>query len=246
MSDEADQPSGGVELSLVVPAFNEAAHLSANIRAIHAYLTNLVSSFELIIADDGSTDETPAIARRLAVAMPGLALFRLERNAGKGAVLREAMRRTHGRIIGFLDADLEIPVHYIADLLAAVRDGADIAVGSKFIAGSGTQRVFWRNLAHHGYHRLETLLLGRALADDQCGIKLFAATALRPLLDLSRENGWAWDPEMMTLAMMHGFRIREIPITAHANRPSRVRPMHAMLTTLRGLFRLRRRGIFVR
>lgn len=236
------------EITLIVPCLNEAPILKANLLEMHSFLRGLNTSFELIVADDGSTDATGIILADLATRLPELVSMRNPVNLGKGGAVRAAMKRASGRLVGFLDADLEIPVRYLPELLAAVRAGSDIAVGSKFAAGGSTtaQRHFARTFAHKVYQLLEQVFLGGALSDDQCGIKVFRREALEQILPESIENGWTWDTEMMTLAMKAGMTIREFPVETCAVRPSRVRIVRDIIRTIRGLLRLRGRGIRIK
>ncbi|PIU48070.1 MAG: hypothetical protein COS94_04070 [Candidatus Hydrogenedentes bacterium CG07_land_8_20_14_0_80_42_17] len=232
-----------LRFSLIVPCYNEAEHLHKNVETILTTLKKLNETWELILADDGSHDDTFAVAKVIADTNSNISVFHHEPNQGKGAVLRSAMQTAHGEWIGFIDADLEIPAHYLHQVIDAMRSGSDIAVGSKFLSGSSTQRSLARNIAHYGYRILTWFLLGGGLADDQCGLKCYKRSVLMNILPYSQENSWGWDTEMITFALKNNLRIVEIPVKTFACRTSRVAPFQAAWQTFKVLLRLRRRGL---
>jgi glycosyltransferase involved in cell wall biosynthesis len=155
----------------------------------------------------------------------GLGLDRLrlvrEDRPGKGRVLTAAFRASRGRIVGFLDADMEIPVRTFLPLLKAVRGGAHVAIAVK---DSAAPRPWARRLLSSTYNRAVGLLLGSQLTDHQAGCKLFQGPALRALLSEGKDPspGWLWDTEVLVRLQRRGARIHSVPFSPEATRPSRL------------------------
>ncbi|MDT8342015.1 MAG: glycosyltransferase family 2 protein, partial [Longimicrobiales bacterium] len=164
-------------LSLVIPARNEAAILEDTLRVVLPALRELEPRSEVIVGDSGSTDGTGDRVRELG--LPGVRVVRADL-PGKGRILSRALAEARGGIVGFLDADLEIPVGTLAPLLARVRQGADAAVAAK-TPETDRERPRLRRFVSRTYNAVVGLLFGSRLPDHQAGCKLFRADALAPV-----------------------------------------------------------------
>lgn len=207
------------ELSVVLPARNEAEIIASTVRTVAAFLAEVEPSYEIIVGDSASSDGTADRVRAL-----GLDRVRVvrEERPGKGRVLTAAFRSARGRIVGFLDADLEIPVQTLVPLLDGLRQGPHAAIAVK---DPGAARPLGRRLLTGGYNALVALLLGSRLADHQAGCKLFDGPALRALLAEGPEPspGWLWDTEILLRLQRRGAWIHSVPSVPEATRPSRFR-----------------------
>lgn len=210
-------PSAGPELSIVIPAWNEALRLPRSLQIIGEYLRRKGISAEIIVVNDGSTDATAALARQAARELPVRVLDNPV-NRGKGYSVRRGMLAARGRTWLFTDADLSAPIEEVEKLLSALRAGADVVIGSrsrKELILSHQSR--WRELAGRTFNRLVFLILGLRFEDTQCGFKLFRREAGAWIFARQRVTGWGFDPELLFLARLRGFNVAEIPVAwSHA------------------------------
>ena len=235
------------DLSLVIPIYDEAELIERNIRIVTDYLDARGGSYEVILSDDGSTDGTKDILRR--VVDEGRRPIRMvenEVNRGKGSVLTLGLGAANGEIVGFLDADLEIDVRFVGDLLDALDDEVDICVGSRALNESAAERSMLRHLAHHGYNTVVRMFLGTTIKDNSSGIKFFRRAVRDAVVPNVSEIGWGWDVEFLVRSQMEDFRVREVPIETVEQRLSKVRVFRTALQTLGMILRLYRQGVRVR
>lgn len=201
-------------LTIVLPAYNEGRRLEATLARCAGFLRELVTDGEVIVADDGSTDDTRRVvgeaARELASAHLEIRYLPLP-HRGKGAAVRAGMLAARGDPVAFLDADLSIPVDVTGDLVAALRDGADVAVASRYVVGATVRRPVLRRLMSRVYRRLVRLLVPTGLEDTQCGGKAYTAEAARALFSRQTLDGFAFDAEVLHIARRRGYRVREVP-----------------------------------
>ncbi len=222
-------------LSLVIPAYNEAARIGASLREAIAWLNAQSFAAELIVVDDGSQDATADIAARTLQGIAAGSLIRAP-HAGKAAAVRAGMLAAAGDQIAFCDADLATPLSYLSDLRSALAGGCDIAIGSR--EGAGARRIgepAYRHVMGRVFNGLVRLALIPGLQDTQCGFKLFRANAARDLLRRSRlyrtterpltgPRVTAFDVELLTIARFHRYRVCAVPVTWNYGAGSKVRP----------------------
>lgn len=203
-----------MELSLIIPAFNEAQRIGPTLRGAHRFLAARPGSFEIIVVDDASTDDTVALVTALAGEMPGLRVLCSPANQGKGHAVRLGMRAAIGSVRLFADADGSTPIEELAPLLQALATGADIAIGSRYLAGSRVTRPqpwhrrVWSRLVNQVVQRM--LLPG--VVDTHCGFKAFTAAAAARTFAACTVDGWSFDLEVLARARAYGFRIQEVPV----------------------------------
>lgn len=230
---------GTLRLSVVVPAYNEGRLISETLDSLAAELAGTLdpTSFEIVVVDDGSTDDT--IERATAA---GARVVALERNQGKGGAVRAGVLAAAGRAVVFTDADLAYAPSLILDVLAKVEDGWDVVVGSRRHDDTNTL-VRARRLRELGGRVINLLtqvvLLGN-FHDTQCGLKGFRSDVGQAVFERTRINGFAFDVEIFLIAEQDRLSLVEIPV-AVTNRPgSSVSIVGDTLELLRDLFRIRR------
>lgn len=199
-----------MNLSVIIPAFNEAKSLPGTIGDIRRYLSArpAIGAWEIVVVDDGSTDGTVAAA-----AGEGVTLLRLARNSGKGAALVAGARIASGQRVLLMDADSSTPILELDSLLQVAGD-ADIAFGSRAASGATitAHQPRYRELAGKLGNRLIQLLVLPGVADSQCGFKLVGPAAL-PILRAVRTQRWGFDVELLAMARAQNLRLREVPVT---------------------------------
>jgi len=217
-------PRGEIQLSIVIPAFNEQARLPRTVlEAIHWCTTQQID-FELIIADDGSTDETLALARLFEesdVRIRALACPHM----GKGAAVRMGVLNAKGRVVLFMDADGATPLDEIPKLLAAIESGHDVAIGSRVVQRPGEVEVktsLHRRLIGRTFAFFVNLFAFGGIADTQCGFKMFRREAAAAIFPQQKIAGFAFDVEILYLANRLRLSIAEIPVNWVAQPGSKV------------------------
>ena len=204
-----------IALSLVLPAYNEAARLPPYLASIRRHLERRYpGGYEVIVVDDGSTDGLGRVLEQTAAGWPQLRWIRHAQNQGKGAAVRTGMLAARGQLVLFADADGATPIAEESGLAAAIRAGADLAVGSRLVAAAGARRSrnWLRGLAGRMFALLARRLLRLPVRDTQCGFKMFRGDVARHLFSVLRERGFLFDLEVLGLARRLGYRTVEVPI----------------------------------
>ncbi len=199
------------DFSIVLPAHNEAPRLANAVSAVKRALGKSYD-YELVIAEDGSTDGTYAVAKKIAAQTRNVRVLHSEKKLGRGLALKRAFSSARGKFVAYMDVDLATDVKHARELLDRVEAGADVATGSRYLRQSRTNRSSKRLFFSSGYNTLVRLLLGSKLRDHQCGFKAFKKTVALHLCREARSNKWFWDTEVLVLAQKRGFRVEEFPI----------------------------------
>jgi dolichyl-phosphate beta-glucosyltransferase len=226
-------------ISIVIPAFNESARLGPTLDRVLEFICEQSWDVEVIVVDDGSRDGTAELVREYARRSPIVRLVQNEGNRGKGYSVRNGVLHAQGAIVLFTDADLSSPIEEAPKLIAALEEGADVAIGSRWVRTDlQTQRQsVARQVMGRTFNLLLRALLSLDFKDTQCGFKAFRRTAAITLFSLQRTEGWGFDPEILFLANRLGFRVAEIPVVWAHDEGSRIRPvvdgMMMMLEMLR-------------
>jgi dolichyl-phosphate beta-glucosyltransferase len=239
-----------IELSVIVPAYNEELRLLPTLERLHAHLSAQAASYEILVVDDGSTDGTCALVENARATIPHLQLVRQWPNRGKGAAVRRGMLAARGRVRVMTDADGSMPPEQLPRLLAPIASGAaEISIGSRYVAGAQTDveqplyRVLWSRLCNKVIRRW----LVPRVRDTQCGFKAFTARAADSLFGSATIDGWAFDLEILALARRRGFAIEEIGVQWRDDGRSRVNPLVDMWKVIREAVTIRcnlRRGLY--
>ena len=223
-----------MELSVVVPCFNEAARLPLSLEQAEAYLGLQGPAFELLLVDDGSSDRTPELIREAASKNKHVHAVLLPANRGKGRAVAEGVARSRGGLVLISDADFSAPIQEMPKLEAAIAAGADVAIGSRAKRGAReVDQPLHRRLMGKSFNLLVQGLLLPGIWDTQCGFKLFRGDVARELFGRLRTNGFAYDVEILVLARRSGYRISEVPvrwINSSTTRVQTVRHSREMLS----------------
>ena len=204
--------SQAVDLTVVIPAFNEAERLPRSLPLLLSALAALDARVEIVLVDDGSRDQTANVAAEYLSRWRDVKLMRLPWNCGKGAAVRAGVSVASGAAIVFIDADLAADIEELPRLLALL-DTADIAIGSRTKAGAHVEgRTTARRLGGTVYQSLVRRLTSATVTDTQCGFKAFQTPVAKLLFSMTTATGFGFDVEILTLAGVLGFRIAECPI----------------------------------
>jgi len=207
--------SDPLDISLVIPAYNEATRLPATLKIIRDYFEKQTWSAEVIVVNDGSTDQTVGVVEELLPQWASLRLVDNRGNYGKGYSVRNGALQAKGKIVLFSDADLSAPVTEVPKLVTPIlRDECDITFGSRGIDRSliGVHQSRFREISGMIFNRLVRITIGLPYKDTQCGFKAFRREASLPVFERQTIMGFGFDPEVLYIGRKRGLRIREIPI----------------------------------
>jgi len=201
-----------LDLSVLLPMYNEAKQIENCVRKVEKVVKSFSSSYEIIIAEDGSTDGTDVIARCLAESNPRLKHLHSSVRLGKGGAIKGALHVARGDIIVFLDADLATNPKHLQQVVTAVKKTRGMAIGSRFVRGSEVRRPVSRTLYSFAYNLLVRMLFFDGVHDHQCGFKALSNEIAKALMDKIESNGLLIDTEMIVRAKRSGFPITEIGV----------------------------------
>ncbi len=231
-------------LSLIIPAYNEEQRLPRTLTKIQAFLKDQPYGSEVLVVDNGSSDRTAAVAGEFSSVVR---LLR-EPERGKGRAVRRGMMEASGEFRFICDADLSMPIEEVNRFLPPQLDEYDIAIASREIAGAVRHNEpAYRHWIGRIFNLLVRTMAVPGFQDTQCGFKCFTAEAAEALFPLQRIDGWAFDVELLYIALRLGYRVKEVPIHWYYFPESRVRMVRDSWLMLSDLFRIRsnwRRGLY--
>jgi glycosyltransferase involved in cell wall biosynthesis len=226
-------------LDVVVPVHNEEIDLEPCIRRLHGYLAaDFPYRFRITIADNASTDGTPAVAHRLAGTFAEVSMVRLEKK-GRGRALKHVWTHSDAAVLAYMDVDLSTDLGALLPLVAPLLSGhSDLAIGSRLARGARVVRGLKREIISRAYNVIVRVTLHARFTDAQCGFKAVRADVAHRLLPMVRDTSWFFDTEMLVLAERAGLRIHEVPVDWVDDPDSRVAIVPTALDDLRGIARL--------
>lgn len=209
-SGQSEQP----RYSIIVPAYNEKARIGKTLEQILAHLRQQAWNAEVVIVDDGSRDDTFQIASQFASDNPQVRVIQNPGNQGKGYSVRNGMLNARGEILLFTDADLSSPIAEVSKLFAALDQGADVAIGSRWLDPSlqFQRQPLKRRIMSRSFNIFLRVLLAFPYRDTQCGFKAFTRRAAHMIFPLQRITRWGFDPEILYLAHSLGLKVAEVPV----------------------------------
>jgi glycosyltransferase involved in cell wall biosynthesis len=231
-------------IEIVIPVLNEEKALSGSINCLHSFLSNNIhGSWRIVIADNGSNDATPRVSNGLVEKYPEVSYTRIEKR-GRGRALRKAWLESHADIVIYMDVDLSTDLSAIPEMIHAIEDGYDLAIGSRLTKGAQViGRSFKRELISRIYNLIIKSMFFTKFSDAQCGFKAMTNNVAKLLLHHIVDTGWFFDTELLILAEKRGFRIKDIPVRWTDDPDTRVNVARTAVADLRGLLRLRIKGL---
>ena len=251
----ASPPEAPLQLSIVIPAYDEEARLGGTLRAIDAWAASRNGWVEVVVVDDGSSDATLQVARTWAQADVRVAhlvpVVLDEPHRGKGAAVARGMLAARGAVRLFMDADLAVPLAFVERIVEEVRRGADVVIGSRELAQSQRYDEPWRRHAlGRGFNWLVGRLAVSGFRDTQCGFKGFSADAAEDVFTRVRlypaggrtikgERVTAFDVELLAISRRRGWQVIEVPIEWRHVPVSKVRPLADAVLMLLDVLKVR-------
>lgn len=235
-------PQNDIALSIVVPAYNEADRILPTLARLIEWLDEDGRSAEILVVDDGSSDDTCGVVRSRAASDSRLRLLENGVNRGKGYSVAHGVREAQGAWVLFSDADLSTPVEELLKLESG-RGDAPISIGSRALPDSDLKKrqPFYREMMGRSFNLLVQTLVFPGIQDTQCGFKLFRADVARDLFERRTIDGFAFDVEVLFLARKHGHTVIEIPVVWINDEASRVDPIRHSLKMFADIMKIRGR-----
>jgi dolichyl-phosphate beta-glucosyltransferase len=227
--------------SFVIPAYNESVRIRPTLHALLRHVQEQHWDAEILVVNDGSTDDTAQVVREFGKEHPQVLLVENPGNHGKGYSVRNGMLHAHGDICLFTDADLSSPITEAQKLFDAINQGADIAIGSRWLRTElQTERQpLYRQAFGRIFNLAQRIILGLNFADTQCGFKAFRKDAAQSIFPLQKIERWGFDPEILFLARRAGMRIEEVPVLWAHSEGTRLNPLRDGLRMFVELLRIR-------
>ncbi len=215
--------NGAVQVSVVLPAFNEVDYLQQAVEKTIQTLNLFTKSYEVIIAEDGSTDGTAERAEELLQQNPNVRHIHREKRLGRGTALNNAFKQSNGEVLVYMDLDLATDLKYLKPLVEAITvEGYDFSTGSRMLRESKAERTFSRSLSSKTYNFLVRHMLGSKLRDHQCGFKGFKSKPLMQIIDKVQATHWFWDTELLVRAQITGYKVKEIGVEWKSGKATKV------------------------
>jgi len=213
--DESPAAEDDVNISVVLPAYNEESTLESTVQRTISTLETFCepTSIEIVIAEDGCTDNTPEIADQLAASDRRIRHMHSDTRLGRGGALEQAFNFANGSVLAYFDTDLATDIRHLEELITRIQTGeADIATGSRWLPENIADRPAKRGIPSRVYNTLVRLFLRSDLRDHQCGFKAFSREAFESLQPIVEDSHWFWDTEMLVRAQRADLTVVEFPV----------------------------------
>jgi glycosyltransferase involved in cell wall biosynthesis len=229
------------QYSIIIPAYNEGERIATTLERVLRYAGEQRWNAEIIIVDDGSHDTTTDIVRQQMQQNPAVKLLQNPGNRGKGYSVRNGMLNAIGNVLLFSDADLSSPIEEANKLFDAITNGANIAIGSRWLRTELQTRrqPGHRQLFGRIFNLLLRIVLGLNYKDTQCGFKAFSRKSAEVLFPLQQIERWGFDPELLFLARRFGFKVEEVPVLWAHREGTRINPLRDGIRMFGEMLRIR-------
>ncbi len=208
-------------ISVIIPAYNEEKRITKTVLAIEKCLLETTENFEILVVNDGSTDETKKVVSKLENSH--IRLLSYQHNKGKGGAVKHGIKYAAGNYIVFTDADLPYPPENIQKACQLLKEDCDVVLGSRFQTENGKRYPWYRTIVSKGFGLLTSLTLNLKEKDTQCGFKAFRYSAAQTIFDKVTLCGWGFDVEIIFVAQKHGLKIKRLPVELfHENNISKI------------------------
>ncbi|HXX80744.1 MAG TPA: dolichyl-phosphate beta-glucosyltransferase, partial [Thermodesulfovibrionales bacterium] len=201
-------------ISVIIPAYNESMRILPSLGRLDEYLSEHFRGFELIVVNDGSSDNTQDVVERAKKEIPSIQYLGYRENRGKGYAIRQGVALSTGDLVLVSDADLSTPVEEVEKLLVPYDDGYHVVIGSRGLEASNIviRQPWWRELMGKIFNRIVRILLLEGFKDTQCGFKLFNGSIGRELFKETTIDRFAYDVEILYRAVRAGCKVKEVPV----------------------------------
>jgi len=230
-----------LDLSIIIPAYNEEKRILKSLETIEEYLSSKNLSYEIIVVDDGSSDNTLLLVKDFSKSNNRTSCITYKNNMGKGFAVREGVKKSEGNLVLFSDADLSTPIKEMEKLIDAIKSGFDISIGSRALSNSEiiVSQPFYRKIMGKIFNILVRFLIFNGIKDTQCGFKCFTRKAAQEIFRRCRINGFSFDVEALLIGKKLGFKIKDIPVQWLNSPESRVHPIKHSLSMIKELLLIR-------
>jgi glycosyltransferase involved in cell wall biosynthesis len=227
--------------SIIIPAYNESQRLALSLDKILRHIAEQRWQAEIIVVDDGSTDDTAAIVSDYVRKNPTVRLLRNPGNRGKGYSVRNGMIEARGDILLLTDADLSAPISEAQKLFATIAKGADVAIGSRWMdrTTQTLRQPFYRQVTGRVFNLLLHTILSLPQKDTQCGFKAFSRQAARAIFPSQKVERWGFDAEILFLARRLNFEVAEVPVQWGHDDRSKIHPLRDGFSIVWDMIRVR-------
>ena len=230
-----------ISVSIVIPTYNQKEKLEGCVKSVQQSLKEAgISSFEVIIAEDGSKDGSFEEANRLWRKYPFVKVSHVNKKSGRGSAVCRGFFEAQGDVVAYVDADQATETSHLPVLLAAAKK-TGIATGSRYLAASNASRGARRLVFSRAFNWLVRVTLGSKVSDHQCGFKAFRKSVAKELCTKAKEKHWLWDTEVLVLAQRQGLLVAEIPVVWHEQANTTMRLKNDIWDMFWGIIRLRKR-----
>lgn len=239
MSDRASMPL----LTIVIPAYNEEKRLPESLAQVDAFVHAQPFPVEVVVVNNNSTDSTARIADQFAATHSHYRVLNQPRQ-GKGAAVQAGVLAASGQYLFICDADLSMPVEEIGKFLPPALNGYDVAIASRELPGA--ERIgepYYRHLMGRIFNFVVRVLAVPGIQDTQCGFKSFRREVAQDVFALQTIDGWGFDVEVLFIALQHGYKLVEVPITWYYRPQSRISPIRDSIAMLLEVLRVRINGL---
>ncbi|MBU3911966.1 MAG: glycosyltransferase family 2 protein [Candidatus Omnitrophica bacterium] len=225
-------------ITVIIPAYNEEKRLVPTLEAVKSYFSKRGAAYEVVLVDDGSTDNT---VKLIEDKHPWVNILSLEQNSGKGKAVREGMLAGKGDYLLFMDADSSTSIEEFEKFLPQIQLKKDIIMGTRKIKGAEIieHQLFFREFFGKGFTWLSNLITQAHVSDFTCGFKCFSRKAANDIFSKAVIDDWSFDAEILFLAKRLGYEITEVPVIWKNDRASKVRLLHDIMSSLKGLLLIR-------
>jgi glycosyltransferase involved in cell wall biosynthesis len=232
-------------LSVVIPMYNEAHRLQRSLPRLAAYFRQRPYRVELVVVDDGSSDNTVEIVREILGTGDDVCVIESKPNRGKGHAVKVGMLAARGEVALFTDADLSTPPEEMEKFWPWFERGFDVVIGSRKMKGANIERhqPLWRESMGKVFTWLTNRIATRDISDITCGFKAFKRDTAQELFSRSIIDDWSFDAEVLFIAQQHGKRIKEVPVRWHDERGTKVRILRDATRAMLGLLKIRMNGL---
>lgn len=228
-------------VDILLPVYNEEHILEKSITTLRQFLQDNVDDFDWVITvgDNASTDNTLQVAEELSEKYDDVRVFHLDQK-GRGRMVKYAWDKSEADILTYMDIDLSTDINAFPPMVRSIIEGHDVAIGSRQYPGANVDRGFKREAISRGYIWVLRILLSFPFTDAQCGFKAVSKQFVNETFHAIEDNEWFFDTELLYLAHMNGYKVKELPVRWIEDKDSRVKIMRTAWLDIKGCFRMRK------